>query len=118
MGDIAGIWLGETVWQLSGALLGIGTIIAIAAMIAGLLDLQKIGDDEQAGRTADIHMQLILVAWTLYAVSLFMRMEGLRPKSPGMAEILLSALGLAVLMVAGWYGGKLVYQHGVSVSKQ
>src|SRR3546814_13964455 len=94
MGDIAGMWLGESVWKLSGALLVIGTITAIAAMVSGLLELKKIDSTDQTSRTADMHMQLILVAWMLYAASLFMRLEGLQPAAPGMTEMLLSGFGL------------------------
>jgi len=118
MGDIAGLWLGEAVRELSGALLAIGTATAIAAMVSGLLELKKISPADQASRTADMHMQLVLVAWTLYATSLFMRLQGLQLMAPGAVAILLSGLGLAVLLAAGWYGGKLVYQHGVGVRKQ
>lgn len=117
-GDIASLWLGEAVWKLSGILLVIGTVMAVAAMVSGLLELKKIDAADEASRTADIHMQLILVAWTLYAISLFMRLEGLQLAAPGMAEMLLSGFGLAMLVTAGWYGGKLVYQHGVGVQKQ
>ncbi len=117
IGDIASIWLGEPVWKIAGVLLIIGTVTAIGAMISGFFELRKISPASNSERTADIHMQLVLVAWTLYTISLVMRFTGQHLAAPGWIEILLSGLGLAVLLVAGWFGGKLVYGHGVGVSK-
>lgn len=117
VGDIASMWLGESMWKLSGTMLAIGTMTAVVAMISGLLELKKINSTDKASRTAEIHMQLILVAWTLYAISLFIRLKGLQLAAPGLAELLLSGVGMAVLVTAGWYGGKLVYQHGIGVQK-
>lgn len=112
LGDIASIWLGEPAWRISGVLLIIGTVTAVAAMATGLLELRKIDSSERVSRTADIHMQFVLAAWTFYALSLLMRWtENLGP--PGAVETALSCLGLITLFVAGWYGGKLVYEHGV-----
>lgn len=96
----------------------IGTVTAIFAMISGLYELGRIKRSDQAGLVVDMHIQLMLVAWMLYGASLLMRMLGLQLAGPGVVEILLSAVGLAVLLTAGWYGGKLVYEHGVGVKNQ
>jgi uncharacterized membrane protein len=112
IGDIASIWLGEPAWRLSGILLIIGTVTAIGAMITGLMDLRKLDQSRQVGQTVDVHMQLVLSAWVLYALSLLIRLMEQRLSAPDAVGIGLSILGLIVLMAAGWYGGKLVYEHG------
>jgi len=113
IGDVAGIWLGRSVWQLSGLLLAAGTLFAIAAMISGMIDLVKIDEQNEGAQIADIHMQLVFVTWTLYAVSLFMRVEKFRLTTPGFIAITLSCIGFAFLSAAGWFGGKLVYRYGI-----
>jgi uncharacterized membrane protein len=113
LGDIASIWWGEPAWRISGILLIIGTAIAIAAMATGLLELRKINGAEQASRTAEIHMQFVLAAWMLYGLSLLLRWMGNGNGAPSTVSIVLSALGLVTLATAGWYGGKLVYEHGI-----
>lgn len=118
LGDVASCWLGEPAWRISGVLLIIGTVSAIGAMITGLLDLRKVESSSEAARIADVHLQLILAAWMLYASSLLLRLMEQRLSAPGLMGIGLSVLGFAVLGVAGWYGGKLVYEHGVGVGRQ
>lgn len=118
LGDIASFWLGEPAWRISGVLLIIGTLSAIGAMITGLLDLRTIKSSGEAARIADVHLQLILAAWMLYASSLLLRLMDQRLSAPGLMGICLSILGFAVLGVAGWYGGKLVYEHGVGIGRQ
>lgn len=113
IGDVAGIWWGTLVWEVSGVLLITGTVTAIAAMATGLLELHKTKEDEQASRTAELHMQLVLAAWMLYGLSLLMRWMENRNGAPDTVGIALSVAGLITLTAAGWYGGKLVYEHGI-----
>lgn len=87
-------------------------------MISGLFELGRIERTDQAGLVVDIHIQLVLVAWMLYGGSLLMRVLGLQLAGPGVVEILLSVVGLAVLITAARYGGKLVYEHGVGVKSR
>lgn len=116
-GDIASVWLGRSAWEFSGILLALGIATGIAAMITGMLDFGKIAHSEEMGATADAHMQLVLTAWILYALSLLLRCTELELQAPGIAEISLSGVGWLVLLAAGWQGGKLVYVHGAGVSR-
>jgi uncharacterized membrane protein len=62
-----------------------------------------------------MHMALMVTAIALFAVSLWVRAQyGL---NDSLAKIF-SGVGLVVLSVAGWYGGELVYVHGVAVEPQ
>ncbi|HEU4707708.1 MAG TPA: DUF2231 domain-containing protein [Methylophilaceae bacterium] len=114
-GDIASFWLGTPAWQFSGILLVIGTVTAIAAMITGLLELRRISHAESVTRTVDTHIQLMLSAWVLYAMSLLLRISEQRLGAPGVIETGLSCFGLLIMIAGGWHGGKLVYTHGAGV---
>jgi uncharacterized membrane protein len=116
LGDVASLWWGARAWWVSGILLMLGSFTALLAMVSGLVEMAKINEQNPALPVAETHMQLICITWTIYAASLFMRMDGGHLAAPSFIEILLSALGLAVLLTACWFGGRLVYQHGVGVS--
>ncbi|BBL35752.1 hypothetical protein Nstercoris_02028 [Nitrosomonas stercoris] len=103
----------ELMSQVAGVLLVIGVVTALLAMVAGLMELAKIDQQSPAMKVANQHMLLMMVSWSLYAVSLFMRLEGTQLVQPGLVAIILSIAGLFVLCVAGWFGGRLVYEYGV-----
>lgn len=118
LGDFASIWLGEHMWWASGWMLILGTVAAIAAMISGVFELRKVTDDDNVLRVVNTHMQLVLVTWTLYGASLFLRVDNFQQLgAPGSIELTFSGLGLISLFCSGWYGGKLVYENGVGVKK-
>ncbi len=114
LGDIAGLFTDDgQVSRVAGVLLVIGTITALLAMVAGMLELGKIDQQSPAMKVANQHMVLMMTSWSLYAVSLFLRLDGTHLGQPGMVAIALSVAGLIVLCIAGWLGGKLVYEYGV-----
>lgn len=115
--DVASLWWGKPAWMLAGVLLALGTLTALAAMAAGFVELLKVGAEHPASRDLNRHMLLMLTAWCLYAASLFLRLQGATPTQPGTVDLGLSVVGFVVLGVGGWFGGKLVYGHGVGVAK-
>lgn len=117
-GDLASLFLGEPAWRFAGLSMAIGVVIAIAAMAAGFFELLKIGNDAPAMRDANRHTLLAMAAWSCYAASLFLRLEGVALTRPDTLEIGLSVGGFVVLSITGWLGGKLVYRQGVGVRKQ
>jgi len=117
LGDFSSIWLGERLWWTAGLLHIIGTTSAIAAMISGFFELKRISDADNGSRVVDIHMQLVFITWGFYTASLLMRIDKFHLTAPGPLELSLSGLGLLTLFAAGWFGGKLVYEVGVGVSK-
>jgi uncharacterized membrane protein len=118
IGDVAGLFTNEQVSWVAGVLLIIGTITALFAMVTGLIELGKIDQQSPAMKIANQHMILMLVSWSFYAVSLFLRLDGTNLSQPGMVAIIMSIAGLISLCIAGWLGGKLVYEHGVGVQSQ
>ncbi|WP_047553006.1 DUF2231 domain-containing protein [Methylotenera sp. G11] len=111
--DISSLWLGRQVWWWSGVTLCIGTVAGVFAMLSGMVELLKLADRPQALGTAERHMQLMLLAWTLYAASLLARLDHFSLTAPGWLEMSLSCLGLATLFAGAWLGAQLVYRHGV-----
>jgi uncharacterized membrane protein len=58
-------------------------------------------------------MAINLTVVALYAVNFWMRMGS--PDKPGNL-VWLSLVSILLLVVSGWLGGKMVYEHGVAVS--
>ncbi len=86
-------------------------------MLAGFIELMKVDADSPAMRIANRHMLLAVIAWSCYAASLFLRLEGTTLREPGPVALGLSALGFAALCVTGWLGGTLVYEQGSARGK-
>lgn len=119
LADLASLWLGQPAWWLAGVLMAIGTLAALAAMAAGLLELAKITETSPALRVAQWHMLAAMCAWLAYATSVFLRLDPghdtVALARPGHWAIALSVAGFACLAITGWLGGSLVYRHGVGV---
>lgn len=113
--DVASLFTNEQVGWVAGVLLVIGTITALLAMMTGLLELGKIDQQSPAIKIANQHMILIMISWSFYAVSLFLRLNGTHLEQPGLIAISSSILGFIFLCSAGWMGGKLVYEYGVGI---
>jgi uncharacterized membrane protein len=112
------LFTNEQIGWVAGVLLITGTITALPAMMTGLLELGKIDQRSPAIKLANQHMILIMISWSFYAVSLFLRLDGTQLEQPGLAAIAFSILGLISLCSAGWIGGKLVYEYGVGIHSQ
>jgi uncharacterized membrane protein len=116
--DVASLWFGKPAWMLAGVLLVVGTLTALAAMATGFLELLKVDAEHPATRDLNRHMLLVMTAWCLYAASLLLRLQGMTLSQPDALDLGLSVAGFLTLGVAGWFGGKLVYSHGVGVSRR
>ncbi|MFD4836991.1 DUF2231 domain-containing protein [Achromobacter sp. NPDC058515] len=110
--DYAGLWFGEAAWRWSGGLLAVGCIMALAAMLAGLIELPRVPQGS-ALRVAYWHMGAMLLASVLFSLRLLLRLEEMRPLEPDAVSLLLDAAGLICLAAGGWLGGTLVYHYGV-----
>lgn len=112
--SLAGI---QAAWNLACLLLSAGVATGLAAMMVGLLDLQKLSP--AAAATGQLHMLLISCAWMLYTASLVTRYgnEG-SVAAPALLPVALSATGFAFLVVGGWYGAELVYRYGAGSDRE
>jgi uncharacterized membrane protein len=103
--------------QASQWLIAIGVLGALAAAVAGFLDLVAIPADSRAFRIACIHMSINLLLTFGYAGNFAWRYKTDVPGAPvGLAMIALSAVSIAALGVSGYLGGKLTFRYGVRVT--
>jgi uncharacterized membrane protein len=91
-----------------------GLMSGAAAGAAGTMDYLEIPSDHAAKPVATLHGGMNAGLLALQALNL-----GLRRRWPRRDErrlpTLLSALGTASMLVSAWYGGHLVYEHGLRV---
>lgn len=88
-------------------LIAAGLAAALVAMLAGLADFARL-DAALVGR-AYRHMTFAGLAVSAYALSLYLRMP---EPVPGRASLAAGFAGAALLAVAGFLGGELVFRFG------
>lgn len=89
-----------------------GFVGGLAAGAAGAADYGTIPRDSEAKRIGTLHAALNVGLLALTGLNLAMRRNR---RSPGPLPLLLSAVGSIGLFVSAWYGGELVYRHGMRV---
>ena len=118
--DVASRWSGEAEVFVKASfwLIGLGILGALAAAVFGLVDLLAIPGGTPAFRTGLAHMGLNLTVVALYAISFALRRDHLDEADVTVGAFVLSAIALAVLVIAGWLGGRLAYRYGVRVVEE
>ncbi|HEV8246887.1 MAG TPA: DUF2231 domain-containing protein [Polyangiaceae bacterium] len=110
--DLASLWVSPELALVAYWCEFAGLVSAAVAALAGVADLVRLETPSDAMTTALRHAGLALIAVTAYVVAFVLRTRGaLAP----MAVIGLELLGLACIGAAGWFGGHLVFHHGVGV---
>jgi uncharacterized membrane protein len=99
-------WQATAFYAMVGGILG-----ALAAALPGLVDLLSLRD-AAIRKTALTHMGLNLAIVALYAVNAWTRYQNLVSDATSLG---LSVVAIAMLLVSGWLGGKMVYEAGVAV---
>jgi uncharacterized membrane protein len=89
-----------------------GFVGGIVAGAAGAVDYNTIPADSKAKQIGRLHGMMNVGLLALTGLNLWMRR---RRHSPGALPIVLSLVGTAGLTVSAWYGGHLVYHHGMRV---
>lgn len=89
-----------------------GFIGALLAAIPGFIDFLSITED-RVRKIAIMHMACNLIAVTLYAVNIWLRVNGSEVNG---TPLVLSIIAVCLLGVSGWLGGAMVYKHGVGVN--
>lgn len=99
-------WLCEVAGLVTGGL----------AIVTGFADFMKIPQSASAtAKTGLIHATFALTMISLFGVAFAVR--GTRGAQPGMAVLSLEIAGAIGLAITGWFGGHLVFRHGVGVHK-
>ncbi|MGH7766129.1 MAG: DUF2231 domain-containing protein, partial [Candidatus Binatia bacterium] len=103
------IWHDVAFYTMAGGVVG-----ALLAAIPGFIDFFSI-TDPNVRRLGVYHMAVNLTAVAVFIVNLYLRWDSL---GGAIFPIVLSVFGVALLAVAGWLGGELVYVHGMGVEQK
>jgi len=84
------------------------------AVITGFADFMKIPQSEHAAaKAAIIHASLALSMLSLFGVAFAVRGPRIAAATP--LPLALEAAGAALIATTGWFGGHLVFSHGLGV---
>lgn len=120
LGDLMGLWQGHTVYrQFAFWAIAVGLIIAVPTIVTGLIDYAAIPQRHPALKAATWHMWIMLSAATAYTCSLIARIGHSLSSGLSIAiAIGLSVLGLCLLVIGGWFGGEMVFRHGLGSHRE
>jgi uncharacterized membrane protein len=100
-------------------LIALGVLGALAAALAGAIDMLAIPRHTTAARTALAHMVLNLVVVAAYVASFLWRRDaGTGASTVGIGPLVLSLVAVAVLGLSGSLGGRLAFRYGVRVADE
>ena len=86
--------------------------MAALALLAGAGEAFFRHIPREANRTLILHVSSMLTAFACFLASLALRKQ----MPPSTLALGLSGLGLAALLIGGWFGGTLVYHFGVGTA--
>ena len=95
----------------------LGIITALLAAVPGLVDYSDIRRDHPGKATATRHMILNLAVVAIYGINLWIRSSALTDPKISLMPLLLSLIGIGLLSVSGYLGGRLVYDEGIAVGR-
>lgn len=123
--DVAALVTGSQMWfVMSFWTLLIGVCAGIVSALTGVYDYLTLRMSGQARQTATIHLVLNVMLMTLFIISLILKAEyaaaGLMivPAGRVLSTFILDLIAVTLLLVSGWYGGEIVYRHGVGVLEE
>jgi uncharacterized membrane protein len=115
---IAGAFGVEDAAQVARLSNGAGLIMAVLAMIAGLVELRAIDESGEAMQVATWHMMVMATAWVFFLLALVLPISaGLDPATAQLVGVLSAGAGFLLMGAGGWLGGQLVYEFGVGVRR-
>ncbi len=109
---------GSAIVRASFACIAGGLLVALVAIPAGLADFVEIKPGKPARRIAVYHMVLNLVATALFGINLWLRRDAVADaRAVPSLQLTLSVLGVLILFVSGYLGGRLAYDRGIGVGR-
>jgi len=110
-GSGAPVWKTVALYTMVGGVVG-----ALIAAVPGLIDLVSLPPEPR--KTALIHMTINLTIVVLFLINIWMRISAGAAGAASNGPVWLSLVAIALLLVSGWLGGKLVYESGVAVDTE
>jgi uncharacterized membrane protein len=102
---------GKACWL---ALVG-GLIVAVPTAATGFADWLRLEWGSARWRTATVHLSAMLTAVTLFAVAAWLQHPGYERGDVTTGGLVFALAGLVALTTGGWFGGAVVFVHGVRV---
>ena len=97
--------------------IALGIITALLAAVPGFVDYTDIRRDHPGKRAATAHMTLNLIVVAIYTINLWIRAPALNEPKISLTPLVLSIIGVGILSVSGYLGGRLVYDEGIAVGR-
>ena len=96
-----------------------GLASALAAVPTGLADWSDIKPDKPARKIGLIHMGINGIVFCIFVASFILRcLAGPSEPRATLVQLILSAIGTGMLLVSGYLGGLMIYDHGIRVGKE
>jgi uncharacterized membrane protein len=103
--------VGPALWL---ALVG-GLVAAAPTAVTGFADWLTIEWGSARWRTATVHLTAMVTAVVLFAVAAWLQWPGYHDGRVTGGGLVLTLLGFVVLTAGGWFGGAVVFVHGMRV---
>lgn len=109
---------GNTMVRLSFYSILLGLIAVLLAVPTGVIDWGEVKPEKPAWKLGLYHMALNLVVSILFAINFGLRIDSYRESAQvGLLPIALSGIGTLLLVGSAYLGGRMVYDHGVSIAR-
>jgi uncharacterized membrane protein len=109
---------GNALARLSFYAIAFGLLASLLAVPTGLVDWSGIKKEKPAWKFGLYHMVLNLVVTALFAVNLGLRVQVFRDqKTVAGVPLVLSITGTALLIIAAYLGGFMIYNYGTSIAR-
>ncbi len=116
--DLIYVGVGDPFWyRVSFWLILFGVVTNVSAGFTGIFDFLALNNQHPAYRAAVVHLTFGSMIFVVYLIGLFLRSWGMPPEETPWFPIILNLVGGGMLGIQGWYGGELVYRHGIGVER-
>lgn len=95
-----------------------GLAAAAPTAVTGFADWMLLEWGSRVWRTATIHLTAMTTSVALFAVAAWLQWPGYRDGSVTTGGLVLALAGLVALTAGGWYGGAVVFVHGMRVENK
>jgi len=112
--DVATGKIGPAAWL---ALIG-GLLAAAPTAVTGFADWIQLEWGSPVWRTATIHLSAMVTSVCLFGAAAYLQWPGYRHGSVATSGLILALAGFIALTTGGWFGGKVVFVHGMRVTKE
>lgn len=111
LADLGFLSDGRPFWaEMSLIALTVGVVTALIAAVLGFIDFTGLPSGSRVRGIATYHMAINVASVLLYTVSGYLRWTFGPPYSPSVVALGASFFALAILLVGGWLGGKMVFE--------